>query len=243
MNIVAIIQARMGSNRLPGKVMKDIAGKPMLERVVNRVRRARTLQAVVVATSTKAADDEIAEFCDASRIPVFRGNELDVLDRYYRAAKAYAAEVIVRVTSDCPLIDPEVVDRVVRAYLDRHPDFAWNDIGSSFPRGLDVEVMSIAALERAWSEAADGYQRTHVTPYFHMNPGTFRCLALTEDNDYGSYRWTVDTVEDLEFVRAIYARLGPGEDFGWGEVVALLHEEPLLAAINSAVRQKSMEEG
>ena len=233
----------MGSSRLPGKVMKDLSGQPMLARVVNRVRRARMPNKVVIATSTETADDTIAEFCDVHSVPVFRGNELDVLDRYYRAAQAHAADVIVRITSDCPLIEPEIVDRVVEVFQESQPDYASNTMMRTYPRGLDVEVVGMAALERAWREAAEAYQRIHVTPYFYQNPTIFRCLNVTDEDDHGSYRWTVDTVEDLEFVRAIYARLGPSDVFGWRDVLDLLKCEPALAGMNRGVPQKTLQEG
>lgn len=215
----------------------------MLARVVNRVRRSSTLNELVVATTTKPADDVIAGFCDAYSVQLFRGSELDVLDRYLRAARAHVSDVIVRITSDCPLIDPEILDRVVSAFVVEQPDYACNTMVRVFPRGLDVEVMGMAALERAWREASAAYQRVHVTPYFYQNPTTFRCLNVTDQDDHGSYRWTVDTVEDLEFVRAIYSRLGPGDAFGWRDILTLLNHEPELASINSGVQQKSLEEG
>lgn len=215
----------------------------MLVRVVNRVHRATTLNKIVVATSAENTDDVIADFCNAYPVPLFRGSELDVLDRYFQAAQTHAADIVVRITCDCPLIDPEVLDRVVGAFIQERSDYACNDIGRGFPRGLDVEVMSMAALERAWNEASAPYQRVHVTPYFYQNPALFRCLTVTDEDDHGPYRWTVDTVEDLEFVRAIYSRLGPGDAFGWREILALLDHEPELASINSGVQQKSLEEG
>jgi len=242
-NIVAIIQARMGSSRLPAKVMKDVSGQPMLARVVNRVRRAKMPSKVVIATSTETADVAIAEFCDAYSVPVFCGNELDVLDRYYQAARAHAADAIVRITADCPLIDPELLDHVVNAFLVAQPDYASNALVRTFPRGLDVEVVSMAALERAWHEAPEEYQRTHVTPFFYQNPMLFTCLNVTDELDHSAYRWTVDTIEDLEFVRAVYARLGPADTFAWRDVLKLLEREPGLLEINRHVKQKSVREG
>ena len=243
MNIVAIIQARMGSSRLPAKVMKDVSGQPMLARVVNRVRRAKMPSKVVIATSTETADVAIAEFCDAYSVPVFCGNELDVLDRYYQAARVHAADVVVRITSDCPLIEPEILDRVVEAFQGSQPDYASNTMVRTYPRGLDVEVVGMAALDRAWREASGGYQRTHVTPYFYQNPMLFRCLNVADKLDHSAYRWTVDTTEDLEFVRAIYARLGPSGVFSWRDVLDLLECEPALVGINRGVPQKTLQEG
>jgi spore coat polysaccharide biosynthesis protein SpsF len=243
MNIMAIIQARTGSTRLPGKVLKDIEGKPMLVRVIERVQRARLPHSVVVATSTKPADDAIAGICHENHVLVFRGNELDVLDRYYQAASQYNADVIVRITSDCPLIDPEILDRVVKTFLEKRPDYATNSLVRTYPRGLDVEVVAITALEMAWREAREPYQRVHVMPYFYQNPERFCCLNVAADRDYSNYRWTVDTSADLEFVRAVYSCMVNAGSFGWVDVIALLNREPELADINREVLQKSLEEG
>ena len=242
-NIVAIIQARMGSSRLPAKVMKDVSGQPMLARVVNRVRRAKMPSKVVIATSTETADVAIAEFCNAYSVPVFCGNELDVLDRYYQAARVHAADVVVRITSDCPLIEPEILDRVVNAFVMAQPDYASNTIVRTFPRGLDVEVVGMKALERAWREAAEAYQRTHVTPYLYQNQKLFRCLNLADELDHSAYRWTVDTPEDLEFVRAVYDQFENRDDFSWRDVLAMLGKHPELVALNQHIEQKALHEG
>jgi spore coat polysaccharide biosynthesis protein SpsF len=241
MKTVAIIQARMGSTRLPGKVMKEISGEPMLSRVVNRTRRARLLDDVMVATSTEVSDDTIEDYCRHISAPVFRGCELDVLDRYYRAAQFHGADVVVRITSDCPLIEPEIIDRSVTEFMEQCPDYASNGMVRTFPRGLDVEVMSLAALERAWSEATEGYQRVHVTPYLYQS-SHFRLLNIVNDVDYSCHRWTVDTALDLDFVRAVYRRLGPADTFNWREVIRLVEEEPALAEINRSVAQKALHE-
>ena len=243
MNLVVIIQARMGSTRLPGKILKDICGQPMLVRVINRVRRATLLNQVIVATSTEAADDTVADLCAAHSVEVFRGSELDVLDRYYQAARSRGAEGVVRITSDCPLIDPDVMDRVIRVFLDSRPDYATIGLVRTYPRGLDPEVMSIDALERAWREATEPYQRMHVTPYLYQNPTEFKCVNVANDEDYSSYRWTVDTAEDLALVRAIYDRLGPSDGFGWRDVLALVQREPALVEMNRGILQKPLKEG
>jgi spore coat polysaccharide biosynthesis protein SpsF len=240
--VVAIIQARMGSTRLPGKVLKDIHGQPMLWHVVERTRSAQALDEVVVATTIEPADDVIVTFCREHGVNSFRGSEQDVLDRYYQAADEYDAGAVVRITSDCPLIDPEVVDKTVRAFLLEQPDFASNCVDRTYPRGLDNEVMTFGALELAWREARQKYQRAHVTPYMYENPGQFRILSVTGDEDYSAYRWTVDTPEDLEFVRAIYARTG-GREFLLSEILSLLEHEPELAEINRSVAQKALHEG
>ena len=243
MNIVAIIQARVSSTRLPGKVLKDIEGMPMLMRVVHRVRLATLPRFVVVATSTESGDDAVAKLCVENETVVFRGSELDVLDRYYNAAREFAADIVVRVTSDCPLIDPNVLDRVVAVFLDKCPDYASNTLTRTYPRGLDVEVMSIASLERAWREARESYQRVHVTPYLYQNRNQFHCINVAADVDCSTYRWTVDYETDLQFVRAVYARMKRSEHFRWLDVIAMLEREPSLTEINCGVLQKTLEEG
>jgi spore coat polysaccharide biosynthesis protein SpsF len=241
--VVAIIQARMGSTRLPGKVLVDVRGQPMLSYVVGRVRAAKTLDEVVVATTTKPADDVIVAFCRERGVEYFRGSEEDVLDRYYQAAREHAADAVVRITSDCPLIDPQIVDKTVRAFLAGvTPDYASNTLVRTYPRGLDTEVMTFAALEVAWREARQPYQRTHVTPYIYENPGRFRILTVTGDRDYSAYRWTVDTPEDLELVRAVYDRL-QGDGFLMNDVLRLMEREPELAEINRLIAQKALHEG
>jgi spore coat polysaccharide biosynthesis protein SpsF len=167
---------------------------------------------------------------------------MDVLDRYYRAASEYHAEVVVRITSDCPMIDPQIVDKTVSAFLKEYPDYASNTCVRTYPRGLDTEVMTFAALERAWSEARYPYQRTHVTPYLYENPGLFRILSVTAEADHSAYRWTVDTREDLEFVRAVYSRLKTAR-FSFSDALNLMQHEPELAQINRSVPQKAVHEG
>lgn len=243
MKIVAIIQARTGSSRLPGKVLRDIHGESMLARVVNRVRRARSLDELLVATSDCSADDLIVEECRRCSIPVFRGHERDVLDRYLRAARCTNADTVVRITSDCPLIDPEITDRTIRAFLAECPDYASNVMARTYPRGLDTEVMSVHTLERAWRHADQSHQRAHVTPYIYEHPELFKLLGVTGDADYSQHRWTVDTTEDLEFVREIYARLENQPDFLWRDVLVLLEREPELIEINRLVRQKALHAG
>ncbi len=243
MTTVAIIQARMGSTRLPGKVLADIEGRTMLERVVRRVRRAARVDAVVVATSTETGDDPIVAECDRLEIATFRGSETDVLDRYHQAARAVDARAVTRITADCPLIDPGLIDQVVAVFRARRPDYASNTLERTFPRGLDVEVFTIDALERAWREAKQPYERSHVTPFIHQQPGRFTLESITTRPNLGRHRWTVDTPEDLALVRALYRRLGGNDRFGWREVIELLEREPELAAANRGVRQKALEEG
>lgn len=242
MHTVAIVQARMGSSRLPGKVLMDLAGQPMLARVVARARRASTVDQVVVATTTDPSDDAVAAFCEARGYSFYRGSVFDVLDRFYGAAKAFNAQVIVRITADCPLIDPDAIDRVVTAFHEHKVDFAANRLPPpwqrTWPIGLDTEVCSFAGLERAWKEAALNYEREHVMPYFYDQEGRFPIYVVEHEPDYGSLRWTVDTTEDLILLRQIFTRFGGGDDFSWRDVLRLVEQEPELMRINAGVRHK-----
>ncbi len=243
MRLVAIIQARMGSTRRPGKVLADIAGQPMLERVVKRVQSIEGLQEVLVATTGLPRDEPVLEECQRMGVPAFRGSENDVLDRYWRASQAYAADGVVRISADCPLIDPGESSRVVESFLDERPDFAANDLTPSYPLGLGTEIMTAAALETAWREAQLPYERQHVAPYIYQHPGRFRLVNVAAPSDYSHLRWTVDTPEDLDFVRAVYARLDGDGMFDWRAVLDLLAREPVLLELNRGIRQKAIEEG
>lgn len=242
MRVVAIIQARMGSTRLPGKVLEDLGGRTMLARVVRRTRRSAALDEVVVATSTSVQDDPIVAECRRLGIGCFRGSEADVLDRYFRAAEACRAGTVVRITSDCPLIDWGVIDRVVSAFQQHQPDYASNTLVRTYPRGLDTEVVALEALARAWSEAREPYQRVHVTPYLYQHPELFRPLPVTGEQDASGSRWTVDTAEDLQFVRTVYERFGGTDRFSWQDAWTLVAREPELAEINARVEHKRMED-
>lgn len=231
--IVAIVQARIGSSRLPGKTIADVAGRPLLWHVVDRVRRAKRIDLVVVATTDKSTDDAIAELCEREKIPCFRGDEQDVLDRFYAAARAYHADTVARITADCPLIDPEVIDKVVARFAQGDCDYAANVLRYTYPDGLDTEVFSFAVLERAWREARKPSEREHVTPY--LRAGSFRTANVESDAPVpmGAYRWTVDRASDLEFVRQVYGALAENESFGYRDVFRLLKERPELATIQA----------
>jgi spore coat polysaccharide biosynthesis protein SpsF len=269
---VAIIQGRMGSSRLPGKVLLEIAGKPMLQHVIERTRRARNLDALVVATSSESADDPIAQFCASQAVPCSRGSLYDVLDRFYQAAKARRAGVVVRITADCPMIDPDLIDATIALVTGSgvlpqpggqsvQIDFAANRLpppfGRSFPIGLDVEVCTFAALQRAWQESTETFHREHVMPFLYEGASLisvnsslalgvslrgFGIAQLHHQPDYGSLRWTVDTPDDLEFARQVFIRLAKKPLFTWQDVLEVLRAEPGLAQINSGVRHKTMTE-
>jgi spore coat polysaccharide biosynthesis protein SpsF len=265
LRIVAIIQARMGSSRLPGKVLLDIAGKAMIQRVVERTRRARLVGEVLIATTIDPSDDAVAAFAGGMGVAYTRGSLHDVLDRYYQAALSHAADVVVRITADCPMIDPELIDKTIALVTEgKQPgglDFAANRLPPpftrSFPIGLDVEVCSFAALERAWKESTLAFHREHVMPYIYegatlsrqspelatgVSPRSFRIAQLHHALDLGSLRWTVDVPDDLEFARQVFERLDDKDGFSWRDVLGVLQKEPGLADINSGVRHKTMTE-
>ncbi len=232
----------MGSTRLPGKVLEDIHGRTMLEHVLRRLGQAEHLNKIVVATTIEGRDAPIVQEAKRLGAPVVRGSEQDVLDRYYRAAQAHGADTIVRVTSDCPLVDPGVVDDVIQAYHAQRPDvdYVSNTIEPrTFPRGLDVEVFSYQALHTAWEEDKDPATREHVTPYIYQNPGTFQVACHTHITNQSHHRWTVDEPEDLAFVRGVYERVD--EDAPWESILETVEAIPELEKINADVKQKRLD--
>lgn len=236
--VVAIIQARTGSTRLPRKVLEDIGGESMLSRVVRRVARARRVDAVVVATTTAATDDVLAELAQGRGWLLTRGSEDDVLDRYRQAAAEHDADVILRVCSDCPMTSPAVNDRVVAAVVDPPSvHYAANNLEPiSYPKGLDVEAFTREALETAWREDSRPDWREHVTPFIRQHPGRFAQAAIRHSEDLSALRWTVDTAEDLALIRALVAA-APLEA-SWEELAAIQLAHPEWASLNRHVRQK-----
>jgi spore coat polysaccharide biosynthesis protein SpsF len=208
--ILAVLQARMSSTRLPGKVMADLMGAPMILRQIERLRRARRLDRIVVATSTDASDDGLAAMLALHDVAVHRGALDDVLARFAGALQAHPAEVLVRLTADCPLADPQVVDATIGLLVERGLDYAANTPAHrTYPRGLDVEVMRAEGLLRAAREANDPYEREHVTPFLYRHPELFAQDFISQEADEGEVRWTVDRPDDLEFVREVYRALYP----------------------------------
>ena len=241
--VVAIIQARMGSTRLPGKVLRDIVGETMLAHVVRRTNQASLVNVVVVATTESQEDDPIIEECSKLQVPVFRGSTNDVLDRYYRAASKYQAGAVVRITSDCPLIDPQPIDMVIRKYLESDIDYMALGIEGGFPRGMDIEIFSFTTLEKTYMEAKKDYEREHVTPYIYHHPDIFKLKFFegTGKLRRPDLRLTVDTEEDLRLIREIFKQLyRDGQLFHTEDVIDLLDKHPELVAINAHVVQKEL---
>ena len=239
---VCIIQGRMSSSRLPGKILMEIGGKPMLAHVVERARLATLVDEVAVATTTDPSDDAVELLCAQRGYACFRGSLFDVLDRYYQAARAFKADIIVRVTADCPLIDPAVIDRTVQAYFDHQADFAANRLPPpwtrTYPIGMDTEVCSFAVLERAWKEAAQPHEREHVMPYLYEEEGRFRVVTIDAEQDFGHLRWTVDTAEDLAAIRRLFEIFGDREILSWLEVLKIWQQHPEIEGINKSIEHK-----
>lgn len=232
--ILAILQARVSSTRLPGKVLKPILGMPMLARQLERVRRARRLDRLVVATSTDASDDPIEALCRYEGVQCFRGKLDDVLDRFYQAASALRPEHVVRLTGDCPLSEPAVIDQVCDFFLEGGYDYATNALRPTFPDGLDVEIFRFGCLEQAWKEAVLPSHREHVTPFIHKNPQRFRIGHFMNSADLSHLRWTVDEAEDLELVTKIYQALYPDDPaFDMAAILSLLERHPEWKTMNT----------
>lgn len=235
LDIIAIIQARMGSSRLSGKVLKELSGKPVLWHVVNRVSRSERIDDTVVATTCQKKDLEIVKYCAEQGIRVFVGSENDVLDRYYQAARLYKPKHVVRITADCPLHDYNVIDMVIQKHLDMNNDYTSNTLEDSFPDGLDCEVFTFCALEQAWNEAKLASEREHVTPYIKKEK-CFKKFSIKDSIDHSQYRWTMDTDSDFVFISRIFEELYEANpEFGKEEIYALLERCPELMAINQGI--------
>ncbi len=236
MKIGVIIQARSGSTRLPGKVLLNLGGKTVLERVVERVRASKLVNGVVVATTLGKDDDAIEALCVKAGVDLFRGSEDDVLDRFYKTAQKYQIEHIVRITADCPLMDAEVIDAVVALHLKEGSDYTSNTIVETYPDGEDVEVFSFEALKRAWAEASLRSEREHVTPYLKKNQALFKVVNLKCETDLSAHRWTLDEGADYVFIKNVYAALDGGKAyFGMKTILAFLAAHPEVAGMNKGI--------
>ena len=232
--IGCIIQARMGSSRLPGKVLMNSGnGMPLLYYVINQLRHCSKVKNLVIATTTNQEDDEIEKFADNNSVDVFRGNEKDVLDRYFQCAKKYSFSTIVRITADCPLIDPQIVDKVIEQFFSGNYDFATNTLTRTFPIGTDVEVFSFSALKRTWESAQLPSEREHVTPYLR-NERNFKIINVQNDKNISSLRLTVDRIEDFELIKQILKNISINP-IHLGDVLELFSRKPELIDINKHI--------
>jgi spore coat polysaccharide biosynthesis protein SpsF len=242
MSVVGIVQARAGSSRLPGKVLRPINGVPMLVKVLSRMARSERLDRIVLATTTEAGDDPVADLALSTGALVARGDAFDVLDRFHTALQLVPdATVVVRVTADCPFIDPGIIDDVIALRERERADFAANRLPPPAPRtypvGLDVEVCTVDALERAWREAERPFEREHVMPYLYSEPSRFRVVVAQLDEDLSGFRWTVDEPADLAAAEALDAACGP-EPYDWRHVLDIARARPDITAINAGLGQK-----
>ncbi|MFH1832146.1 MAG: glycosyltransferase family protein [bacterium] len=243
MNIVIIVQARMNSTRLPGKVLKKVHGKTLLEYQIDRLKHVRKAHKIVVATTNNNADNKIVMLCKDLNIECFRGDEHNVLSRYYNTAKAHHADTVVRITSDCTIIDPAVIDHVISHYIDKFPayDYVSNSLTRTYPRGMDTEVFSFKALEKAFLHAKEQSELEHVTPYIYKNPEIFKLSNVSCEQDNSYHRWTVDTPEDFTLISNILENVYPTKhNFTMQDVLAYLDTHEDLFFINSHIEQKNL---
>ncbi|MBL8013210.1 MAG: glycosyltransferase family protein [Candidatus Omnitrophica bacterium] len=235
-NIIALIQARTGARRLPNKVLLPLGGKTVLECVMERVSRSQLVDEVAVVTTVAKDDLKIIERVSRNNVRVLCGSENDVLDRYYQAARLLEAKHIVRITADCPLIDPALMDHVISAYLDQQAHYCSNALTQTFPDGLDVEVFSFEALKRAWQNAKLPSEREHVTPYIRTHKRMFKVVSIESSRMLGQHRWTLDEKNDYEFIKKIYQALyAKKPQFGFEDVLLYLKKNPSLLEINSGI--------
>ena len=238
MKIVTVVQARMSSSRLPGKVMLPLCGEPLLVKMLERLAHAKNVGKIVVATTKDAEDDAIASLCEANHVAVYRGSKYDLLDRHYQVGHMYKADAVVKIPSDCPLIDPAVIDKVIGYYLDHQHkyDYVSNLHPASYPDGNDVEIMSMKALEKAWESATAKLELEHTTPFIWENQNLFRIGNVKWETglDYSmTHRWTIDYPEDYQFIEAIYNQLYPIKNiFSITEILELLEAQPEIQSIN-----------
>lgn len=238
-NIVTIIQARMSSTRLPGKVLMDLKGKSVLEHVVDRVKACELVNKVVVATTDIPIDDAIIAECEKIGCDSSRGSSDDVLSRYYEAAKKFNADIVIRITSDCPLLSTDVLDSMVEQFCKTQPDYLSNTIERTFPRGLDIEIMTFETLEKAYKNAMEAYEKEHVTPYIYQHPELFRIEQFTSYEDNSHFRWTLDTEEDWKLIKEVYNSFN-NDSFEYDEILDLFKKHPELEDINAHIEQKKL---
>lgn len=241
MKTVIIDQARMTSTRLPGKVLKEVLGKSLLEYQIERLKRAKEADELIIATTINDTDQPVVELCNKLNINYYRGSEEDVLSRYYEAAMKYQADIVVRVTADCPIIDPRVVDSIIRYFKDNQDkyDYVSNTLERTYPRGMDTEVFPIHVLKEAQLNALDPSEREHVTPYIYWRPHKYRLGVIRYAQDQSKHRWTIDQIEDFLLINNIIKELYPvNQQFKMQEVLNLLEVHPQWVELNAEVEQK-----
>jgi spore coat polysaccharide biosynthesis protein SpsF len=240
---IVIIQARMSSTRLPGKILLPLGNKSVLAHVVQRIKRCDIVDEVMVATTTFTADDATASECEKIGVKHFRGSSDNVLERYYLAAKMENADVVIRITSDCPFIDPDILTAMLNKFNTENPDYLSNTTTRTYPRGFDIEIFTFAALENAYKNAKADYEKEHVTPYIYLNPQKFTLSTYSDGFDNSGLRVTLDTEEDWEVIRQVYLGITKNNaDFSYNDVVNYLRQNPDIAAINAEIEQKKLGE-
>ena len=242
MKNVCIIQARMGSTRLPGKVMMPLDGRPVLHHVIERVSRSKRLDDIVIATTHKAEDDLLVEECERLNVHYSRGSELDVLSRYIEAAEQFNADIITRVTSDCPLIDPAIIDLVLETRENENADYASLSGPRSYPRGLDNEAFTMESFRKVAKKATAEYERVHVTPYYYLHEDEFRMAHVHQADDFSNLRWTLDTPDDYKALSMIFDKFKGRNDMNWREVLDIVQKHPEITAANAHIEQKKLED-
>jgi spore coat polysaccharide biosynthesis protein SpsF (cytidylyltransferase family) len=248
MNIAAIIQARTGSTRFKNKTFAELEGKPLLWHIINRIKKAKHIQDIIIATTTNKEDGKIEDFAKENNIKIYRGSENNVLDRFYQAAKKFNVNIIVRITADDPFKDPKVIDKAIEIFLKENYDYVSNTVKPTYPEGIDVEVFSFSSLKKAWNDAEKISEKEHVTPYIWKNPNIFKTYNFEYKEDLSNLRWTIDYKEDYEFAKEVYKRLYKKDKiFYMEEILELLKKEPELSKINQDIvrnegYQKSLEE-
>lgn len=241
MKKLVIVQARMSSTRLPGKVLKKVLNKPLLEYQIERITKSELIDDIIIATTNNEADKAILDLCIKKRINCFCGSEEDVLARYYQAAKEYNADVVIRLTGDCPLIDPIVVDKIIKYFFENSNryDYVSNIIKRTYPRGMDTEVFTFKALEKTYLNAEKSYEKEHVTPYIYNNPHIYSIANVVNVKDLSSFRLTVDTIEDFKLIEIIIENLQiQNKNFSLNDIINLLEQNPDLKKINEHIQQK-----
>lgn len=239
--IAAIIQARIGSTRLPNKIFADIEGKPLIWHIVRRISYSKMLQRIIIATTTNQRDDILENWVRNQRLDVFRGSEDDVLSRYHEAAEFYDVDTIVRITADDPFKDPEIIDLVISSFLKNKVDFAYNNKPPTFPEGLDVEVFSFSALADANKDSVDPSEREHVTQFFYRNPHRFKQINVQNSKNFSCLRWTIDSQQDLNMAREVYSKLYKSNKiFLMNEIIEILEKYPYIANMNASAKRSAM---